>query len=96
MTERMIINRLMSRDQLIAERDALDEKIKALDKEIQSYMEQEGKEEADVGKWKIFWKLTASMKFSSKKFKEDHPGMYDRYKVESVSTYYKVNRKKGA
>ncbi len=96
MTQRQIVNRLMSRDQLIAERDALDKKIAELDKEIQSYMEQEGKEEAEIGKWKIFWKLTSSMKFSSKAFKADMPDLYDKYKVESVSTYYKVNAKKGA
>ena len=94
MTERQIVNRIHKLEELKAEKEKLEAEIKAVEAEIQSYMDEEHAEEKEIGEYKVIWKLVSKMTLQGKALKADFPELHAKYCKESVSTYFKVNRRR--
>lgn len=90
MSERQIINRMRSLEELETQKKALKTQITALKKEIQESMRDQ--ETVTAGHYIIRWTKTVSERFDSSSFKESHKRLYSRFlkPVESRRFTYSV------
>lgn len=71
--------------ELKREKDILEKKIKKLEDEIKEQMESNSIYEFEGEDWKVTWNMVAQNRFSQSLFKEDHPKLFEQYKVVSES-----------
>lgn len=75
-------------DELKEQKKEIEESIKEIENRIKGEMQDA--EVAKVGERKITWKTFSSKRFDSKRFKKEHPDLYNEYVLESSYRKFQV------
>lgn len=86
MGERAIENRIKKLKALEEQKKELEAQISSLQEEIKKDMERKGVEEMHAGIFIIRFTSVLSSRFDTKRFKEQHGALYDRY-VKQVPSH---------
>lgn len=86
----VMLRKLDKRSELKKKIDELQYELDTIEDYIKDCMESDGKDEINVGPYKVTYKEITSSKFDQKLFRKENEEVYESYKRPSVSKRFKV------